>query len=43
MTAPLAERIGRWAVSTVGDATGPGPAVPACAARRAATSASIGG
>ncbi|MCW2675152.1 MAG: Alpha/beta hydrolase family protein [Modestobacter sp.] len=43
MTAPLAERIGRWAVSTVGDATGHGPAVPACAARRAATSASIGG
>ena len=43
MTAPLAERIGRWAVSTLGDTPGPDPAVPACAGPRAATSASIGG
>jgi pimeloyl-ACP methyl ester carboxylesterase len=43
MTAPLAERIGRWAVSTVGGAAEPGPAAPACAGAPAASSASIGG
>jgi pimeloyl-ACP methyl ester carboxylesterase len=41
MTAPLAERIGRWAAATVASAPEPHPAAPACARLRAGASASI--